>query len=1416
MAKKEFTAKGWKSNKEFDAFIKQAMNPKDVADYILSPKFTEKDYIDVLSGMYDEISPGKSWGWGQQISKALKKSPFHKLSTNEKALDFAYDVKKLKEDWNAKNPKNPVDLDSSLDNINHIAKAWELPTKAINKLVSEPQYMLPNSYSKKQEPPVAVLKNDKIKPEHLYKFLNSHPEHVSEVVSHEKADARLHDMIFDKPEHIKNLTGSDIESYLSKHLVHKQDEAPRLDISPKRAKQVVEHGHDKLYGSILFQTLGAMDPEEKKNFIDRKLGITGGKSAGLGAWRTGDETTNQEVAGKWGDWENGPEYDPKFAQTIAKSPHLSDDQADHIKRQGSFDEQYSLYHNKHVDPKHGAEMFKLWHDDETSKGYLAEQLQDKYKRDKDDVYTLDDIDQDLLNEEDLQQTADESVQESYSFSDWVDDNEDDLVKEVELEDDDQDKISEKLMEDYDWTGENPSHDSVLHNLHQKLVDHMDNEGLDSIHIDEAEGHLGVPRKEWQGNTIGHSDGTIDKDSLEEYMQDNNPKEIDYANHDAHTLEEHPDHDERYNEIADEVKLRKLRDDPWSFHDTHYDDYSSSDKYNEHYTEAMNEAKEEAAKEHYKELYSSSHQDDRFVPEHLHAHIPNFEDLKKKRKKAIGEPADFLDKHIPNRSYEHAYGDEQHLHELLKNHADANGGAIDIGRMHKLMPNQGDAWKKIFGPKGKISSDEIQTKIDGLNKTPYAISYGKWDGNKMQNVNGRDQVIFRLDHTDESLKPLQEDPELFSTFNRVQEVSKRSGHPTKDKTIAWARVDTTDPDHWMIDEVQSDFGKTVRDYLKKEGNEEKAGHIQKISDYHKDWRETLMNHVIKEAKKHGASKVSTHSPESKASHTGAEKAHSVYQDSYKKVPRKMGFKPSPAQTLPITEKTREGVFNKNDTNPKELMENHTDAWNHHKSWANAYLETAEKLRDPAMASDVDTNAFQVKQATIAEGLMNMHTNLAEQHGARAKTYGQTHDNVSVFPIVPTGSNMLEEASSHMANGTHEKHAADKGLETPPVDFSKKDYHEGHTLNLKPNLIKAMLDIVEDLVKFELIAKNSPNVEITKRANHNIDLIKKMLGYESDLSKWEARGKSIIAKAVQSPNKHIGLNRLKQIQTDNAVGAGGQEYDEGELKNAINERGNAQAAKMVRGAGRQEKQRAQDAQNQSAGIGGATPENSLPPTMPGPKKSSAAAPMVNINPEHGKQIANAYEQMSHNPHDPQVSAAYGALIKETSEQFKNLMGKGLRLSRIQPGQENPYKTSKDLHHDLETNNHLHYFPTESGFGSEGSSATDHPMLAPTQFSHDGKKLTANDLFRIVHDINGHHLGGKTSFGPKGEHQAYLTHKQMYSPLAQKALATETLMQNSWVNFSDKTGEHNRKNPSQTIYADQKAAIAPDWVVNGKWHQ
>ncbi len=197
---------------------------------------------------------------------------------------------------------------------------------------------------------------------------------------------------------------------------------------------------------------------------------------------------------------------------------------------------------------------------------------------------------------------------------------------------------------------------------------------------------------------------------------------------------------------------------------------------------------------------------------------------------------------------------------------------------------------------------------------------------------------------------------------------------------------------------------------------------------------------------------------------------------------------------------------------------------------------------------------------------------------------------------------------------------------------------------------------------------------------------------------------------------------------------------------------------------------------------------------------------LNKDLSGKIASAYKQMKHDPTNPEVKSAYDALIKETTQQYDDLVKGGLSVDKIKG--ESPYKTSKDLQDLVSSTNELQYFPTESGFGS--GAIADNPLLQKSgRMNKSGEEMLANDIFRVVHDYQGH-VKPKTSFGPVGEESAYQYHKQMYSPEAQKALATETRGQNSFVNFGDNAA-FNKANPDKTIYAEQKTGLLPDWAIN-----
>ena len=172
---------------------------------------------------------------------------------------------------------------------------------------------------------------------------------------------------------------------------------------------------------------------------------------------------------------------------------------------------------------------------------------------------------------------------------------------------------------------------------------------------------------------------------------------------------------------------------------------------------------------------------------------------------------------------------------------------------------------------------------------------------------------------------------------------------------------------------------------------------------------------------------------------------------------------------------------------------------------------------------------------------------------------------------------------------------------------------------------------------------------------------------------------------------------------------------------------------------------------------------------------------LNKERATKIAEAYESMEHRPNDPEVKEAYDTLIDETIDQYEEILQSGYEM---EINNEDSYGNSKEMIEDLRERKRMKVFSTESGFGSDGITddmRRNNPMLAKTKYKDaNGIPLLVNDIFRFVHDFFGHAKLGN-SFGPLGEENAWNVHSQMYSPIARKALTTETRGQNSWVNFS-----------------------------------
>lgn len=177
---------------------------------------------------------------------------------------------------------------------------------------------------------------------------------------------------------------------------------------------------------------------------------------------------------------------------------------------------------------------------------------------------------------------------------------------------------------------------------------------------------------------------------------------------------------------------------------------------------------------------------------------------------------------------------------------------------------------------------------------------------------------------------------------------------------------------------------------------------------------------------------------------------------------------------------------------------------------------------------------------------------------------------------------------------------------------------------------------------------------------------------------------------------------------------------------------------------------------------------------------------------KRIGAAYELLPTRDQSSEVRAAYTQFSEELLDQHTFLVAHGLTIKPwLQEGQ--PYPTSEDMIRDVEEHHQLYVF--------QGGEV--HPFLGRYR----------NNMFRAVHDVLGHAAHG-VGFGPWGEENAWRFHSQLFSPLARKALTTETRGQNCWVNFGphnyNLAGEHTNRPLCERPYAAQKVALLPQEFV------
>jgi hypothetical protein len=177
------------------------------------------------------------------------------------------------------------------------------------------------------------------------------------------------------------------------------------------------------------------------------------------------------------------------------------------------------------------------------------------------------------------------------------------------------------------------------------------------------------------------------------------------------------------------------------------------------------------------------------------------------------------------------------------------------------------------------------------------------------------------------------------------------------------------------------------------------------------------------------------------------------------------------------------------------------------------------------------------------------------------------------------------------------------------------------------------------------------------------------------------------------------------------------------------------------------------------------------------------------------AYEYDALVHEPSNAAVARSYARFREQTVQQWNDIIVSGLTVD-FHDGDHN-YASSADMFANLAAG-HLYTYATDA---ADAQLPTDHPML-PVVTMHNGRALMLNDVFRAVHDVNGHLRSGG-SFALSGEYAAWKEHRTLYSAEALAALWCETRSQSAWTN---RFGDHASLPLKDRPFAAQKAGMPP----------
>jgi hypothetical protein len=389
-----------------------------------------------------------------------------------------------------------------------------------------------------------------------------------------------------------------------------------------------------------------------------------------------------------------------------------------------------------------------------------------------------------------------------------------------------------------------------------------------------------------------------------------------------------------------------------------------------------------------------------------------------------------------------------------------------------------------------------------------------------------------------------------------------------------------------------------------------------------------------------------------------------------------------------------------------------------------------------------------------------------------------DNVDGYT---TAGTIAHEYTHHLIQESNNKNEIEKGLQEIKDDLK--------------NNPPAINDKNKSLYDFMVSENNSPQ-EILTYAVSDATIRPILAKYKDKLNTIsnEVIGEDVITDADVEKSKQ---NETEQLQPERTGDGGGR-------RTTVSEITPLQGAPKVQGSTGPDKQLVSVAEKYAA-------DNKI--------ELKRQGEYVEVDEDRARRLAEEYAKMDNDPQNPKVKEAYAELIKQTKAQYQALVDAGYKFWFIDLNNpenieyiSSPYNAMRDLRQ----NKQMGVFPTEFGFGTDETvDVSKNPLLEDTGIMWasgglDGemKPVTANDLFRAVHDAFGHGLEG-AGFRARGEENAWQAHVRLFTGSAVGAMTSETRGQNSWVNYGP-NGEQNRNASAEdTVFADQKVGLMPEWT-------